>query len=212
MQAIAAIVESGGSSGVVLELKKDFLLKNSERFFLGEPMNHLADEFDNMSERAIALLGAAILDEALGEVIKLKLLDEKDIVKNQFGGQGALATFSAKIDIARLLAIYSKDAWSDLHIIRKIRNDAAHSTRKFSFSASPTKERAQSIKLAETYLHDVTSDTPDDIPALFVYGIDQVLAEPMLRYLGTTLFIAWQFKGYGMQSPNLRPTSPWRGI
>ena len=68
MQAIAAIVESGGSSGVVLELKKDFLLKNSERFFLGEPMNHLADEFDNMSERAIALLGAAILDEALGAV------------------------------------------------------------------------------------------------------------------------------------------------
>lgn len=187
-------------------------MKLSERFFLGESMQHLADELDSMSERALALLGGAILDEALGEVIKLKLLNDKNIIKNQFGGQGALATFSAKIDIARLLAIYSKNACSDLHIIRKIRNDAAHSTSAFSFSNSPTKDRAQSLKLADTFLHEVDSDPPHDAPTLFVHGIDQVLADPMLRYLGTTLFIAWQFKGYVMQEPNLRPTGPRQGI
>ena len=56
--------------------RKKKTMKISERFYLPELMKPAAAELDDVSERAVALLAAAIIDESLTQIIKLRLIEE----------------------------------------------------------------------------------------------------------------------------------------
>jgi hypothetical protein len=87
----------------------------------------IVTELENQSDRGAAIVGASWVEEALQLAIDGQLVDEKKVWKRLFDNSGPLATFSSKIDLARLLGIIDHDVYSDLHIIRDIRNGFAHS-------------------------------------------------------------------------------------
>jgi len=86
----------------------------------------LITELENQTDRGAAIIGVAWVEEALQAAIESVLESDKKTWDRLFGRSGPLSSLSAKIDLARLLNICSKVIAKDLHLLREIRNDFAH--------------------------------------------------------------------------------------
>jgi len=86
----------------------------------------LVEEMNGESDRAVAIVGAAWVEEGLSDAITSFMRPHKKSQERLFGANGPLSTFSAKINLARLLGMVTDAIWSDLHVIRDIRNEFAH--------------------------------------------------------------------------------------
>src|SRR5262249_32748525 len=61
---------------------------------------------------------------------------------------GPLATFSARIDMAYLLGLIPDNVRRELHLIRKIRNDFAHSSENLDFNNEAIANRCRELSRA----------------------------------------------------------------
>jgi len=86
----------------------------------------LIEEMSGESDRAVAIVGAAWVEEALTDSILSFLQPHDESHKRLFSSNAPLGSFSSKIDLSRVLGILSDIIWADLHRIRKIRNEFAH--------------------------------------------------------------------------------------
>jgi len=112
--------------------------------------NDFSKQYDGESDRASAILASSFLDNCLENFLKEKLADHK-IKDNLFKGYGPLSSFSARTDIALLLGLIPEHIYQDLKIIRKIRNEFAHSTEQISFSKGKIKDFVSNLQLAKGY-------------------------------------------------------------
>lgn len=79
------------------------------------------------SDRVLAVLGGAIVDDRLRTAIIYRLRDDSTRIDRLFDPSGPLGAFANKIDLAYLLHIYDKRTRDALSSIAKIRNYFAHS-------------------------------------------------------------------------------------
>ena len=93
------------------------------------------------SDRGCALMAAAFIEEKIGELLRAFCIENKKSYERLFENNGALATFSSKIDLAFLLGLIPKNIFDDLQLLRKIRNDFAHNASLITFESTPIKER-----------------------------------------------------------------------
>jgi hypothetical protein len=92
-------------------------------------------------DRTIAIMAAALIDETLERALRFYLTGctiietksdgqvisrDHKVASALFGALGSLSTFSSKIDMSRALGIIGETAYSDLKIIKDIRNKFAH--------------------------------------------------------------------------------------
>jgi hypothetical protein len=94
----------------------------------------LNKEFDGTSDRSCVIVAAAIIDHLLTESIRSILVpcsSAQDPLLD--GGNAPLGTFSSRIDIAHRLSILGAQGARDIHIIRRMRNDQAHSVEGRTF-------------------------------------------------------------------------------
>lgn len=87
----------------------------------------LVKEIESQTDRGAAIIGAAWIEEELSAAIESFVEKDKSAWNRLFGKSGPLSSFAAKIDLARLLGMVSNVVASDLHIIRTVRNEFAHS-------------------------------------------------------------------------------------
>lgn len=119
----------------------------------------LVAEMGGDSDRAAAIVGAAWVEEALGDSISSFLESHAESAKRLFNGSAPLASFSAKIDLARLLGITDDEIRSDLHSIRVIRNEFAHGIAhksdhsRLSFSTPHIKDRCLALRCVSMEEH-----------------------------------------------------------
>ena len=85
------------------------------------------------SDRGAAILAAANFEEWLRSIILGYFAKLNYKLKSKLFENGALSTFSAKIDFGFALGIYDKDTLNELHVIKDIRNEFAHSTKPMGF-------------------------------------------------------------------------------
>lgn len=110
------------------------------------------------TDRGCALMAAAFLDEKLIELLRKNLADDVRLAVKVFEPNGALGTFSARIDMAYLLGLIPKNAQKDLHILRKIRNEFAHVPDKLTFDDPNIAARCRQL-----YFDRVTDDGPSRV-------------------------------------------------
>lgn len=91
------------------------------------------------TDRGAVLMSAAYLDDQLRELIEKRLVQDRKISRRAFDFNGALGTFSSRIDFAYLLGIIPKNAQRDLHTIRSIRNQFAHHASPLSYEDEKVK-------------------------------------------------------------------------
>ena len=97
------------------------------------------------TDRGCALYAAAYLDRALSDLLFLSLVENKNVEKDLFEGTAPLATFSSRIKLAYYLGKISPSMRRDLDLIRKIRNDFAHSAENLSFENEKIANRCKEL-------------------------------------------------------------------
>jgi hypothetical protein len=109
------------------------------------------DTFRAESDRACGVLSGVLLDSLLESLLRKVMLPS--IPNDIFKAQDILGSFSSKIDLAYYLGHISKGAFTELHLIRKIRNDFAHAiNHSLTFSTSPVSDRVQHLQLPKLLL------------------------------------------------------------
>src|SRR5437016_305884 len=126
---------------------------------LNELIQQMAGLFKE-SDRGFALITSAWLDDALGELLRARFVDNKSAADELLTGDSPLATFSSRIKVAHCLGLISDTVKRDLNMIRTIRNQFAHERGGLSFDSpairdrclglATTDERASSEKVART--------------------------------------------------------------
>ena len=112
----------------------DFFLKNYDDAVAFRKT--LAQE----SDRGCALMAASYLDDQLKILLESHLVEDKKISKELFEFNGALGTFSSRIEMSYMLGLLPSNVRKDLHIIRKARNHFAHSPSPMTFNDKELKE------------------------------------------------------------------------
>ena len=118
-------------SGINIELAK-------EAFEFRKTLN-------SESDRACALMAAAYLELQLEKLIKAFLVADDPVVHRLFGPLGPFGNFSSKIDMAYLLGLIPRLVKRDLHLLRRIRNDFAHTHTQIDFTNSVVAARCYEL-------------------------------------------------------------------
>lgn len=110
----------------------------------------MMSELKKETDRGMAILGAAMLDEKLKTILTNFLIKGKQAERLLNGPNAPIGTFSAKLDMAFAVGLISEDEYQDAEIIRKIRNDFAHKfDLKFSFGNESVAARCKNFSIAK---------------------------------------------------------------
>ncbi len=103
----------------------------------GEWSDHFDKSISAESTRAKVILSVCYLDELLNQLLEIILNPNDEKSDPLFDGpQAPLSTFSAKIELSARLGAITDDTKKSLHLIRKIRNEFAHSLTECDFNDS----------------------------------------------------------------------------
>jgi DNA-binding MltR family transcriptional regulator len=122
------------------ESSEEFVEKMLDRFI--DFRRALTKETD----RGCALYAAAYLDRAISDLLFLSLVANKNVEKDLFEGTAPLASFSSRIKLAYYLGKLSPSMRRDLDLIRKIRNDFAHSAENLTFETEKVANRCKELQ------------------------------------------------------------------
>jgi DNA-binding MltR family transcriptional regulator len=109
-------------------------------------------ELDTETDRSIAIVAGALIDEALKETLKalfIPALKRDRCVLN--GVNSPIGSFSSRIDLCYQLGLISDVMQRDLHIVRKLRNDFAHNPFDLSFESGSVKNRIKELDDVANY-------------------------------------------------------------
>ena len=113
-------------------------------------LNAFGGPFRAESDRACAVLGAALLDTRLESLYNRRLRNSKEEL---LSGNGPLSTFSARIRVAGALHWIAEDVRFDLDQIRSIRNEFAHNVdHELSFSNQSIADKCRTLRVAQVLI------------------------------------------------------------
>ena len=96
----------------------------------------LVKQLGQKTDAGVAMIVAAALDRLLEAALLTKMVklnrEKRDRI---FGEYGALQGFSAKIDVAFSLGIVDRETYNSLTVVRKIRNQFAHTEGSLNFES-----------------------------------------------------------------------------
>jgi DNA-binding MltR family transcriptional regulator len=118
-------------------------------------MQALTEELNEQSDRGLAIVGAAWVEEAITGTLESLLHTDTKGWERLFEGNGPMSSFAAKIDILYALGLTSEAIQSDMHRLRAIRNMFAHQIThrkthsKLTFNTPEIKDRCLALKCVE---------------------------------------------------------------
>lgn len=121
----------------------------------------MVEMFKQESDRGAAVLAGSYVENHLGLYLKSRMIDQS-VAERMFSSEGALSTFSHRIDLAQAFGFLSKQQCEDLNLIKKIRNYFAHHPKKASFSKKPISDWVHNLVASRTKL-TLSDGTTDDI-------------------------------------------------
>lgn len=96
-------------------------------------LNRLIGLARDQHGRVLALSLASFAEECLGRIIKAYLRNAKAVHDLLEGFNAPLGTFAARIKMSYALGLLTDSQFKDLELIRKIRNEFAHTWDELSF-------------------------------------------------------------------------------
>ena len=86
----------------------------------------LVEDLERETDRGVALLAVAFLDDVLDLLLRASFVDDPDVVNRMIGPGRPLESFGSRTHISYCIGILGEDVYSDINLIREIRNDFAH--------------------------------------------------------------------------------------
>ncbi|MGH1460743.1 MAG: MltR family transcriptional regulator [Neptuniibacter sp.] len=146
--------------------------------------------FREESDRACAVLGAALLDARLEGLFRSRFKHGADEL---LSNSGPLGTFSARSQLAFALDWIDANVFHDLNVIRKIRNEFAHSfDHELSFTDQSIEDRCKNLRTPAALIdgHEVAIKTPNrQLSTSVIRAMANVFDPPRSRLELTVEFI-----------------------
>lgn len=169
--------------------------KHRTQALLPHDLNEFDTRLHDESDRGAALIAAALLDAQLERLFRARLKCHQDRL---LGFDGALATFSTRIKVARGLEWIDGEVEKDLDVIRNIRNRFAHSfDQDLTFENAEIQSWCSSLLSVQAYLagFDRAKDRLHRNFSLEVIAAwRKVMEPPRMRYLVATNWLAQHLK------------------
>ena len=127
----------------------------------------LKEQLRSETDRGALIVAAALLEDALEHMLSARLVPSPERDDELFSGPYApLSTFSAKIDFAYRVGLIRLSVRSSLHLLRKIRNEFAHSTTVGGFESQSVTSRLRELfklnkGIFEAIHEDIRSEGPE---------------------------------------------------
>ncbi|MCK4821777.1 hypothetical protein KA005_38780 [bacterium] len=110
-----------------------------------EYYSNFLDEFQNETDRGAALIGAALIDNQLKDLLLSHLLDTDEASNLIELGYAPLGTFSSRILATYCLGLITDLESKEFNTIRKTRNIFAHSLHGISFDNQQIKDLCNNL-------------------------------------------------------------------
>jgi DNA-binding MltR family transcriptional regulator len=111
-----------------------------------EDLAKFVDELKRETDRGLTLVGAALIDEKLLETLQAFFVEGKSSNKLLTEGNAPLGTFSSRIEACYALGLIDEFEYQEIGLIRKVRNEFAHSKHGLSFQTEKIKGYCSSFK------------------------------------------------------------------
>ena len=119
--------------------KKDQKIRTAEE--IGDKVILAMDrEFHDASDRVVAIVGAAYLDDVLGELLRSVLVNDSEIAETLLRPDAPLGSNGSRYQLALCLGLIRRHQFDDLRLVAKIRNQFAHHYSCTSFEEPPTRD------------------------------------------------------------------------
>ena len=145
------------------------------------------DELQASTDRAIAIVGAVLIDNGLRVLITAHLRADHDIENQVFQHTGPLGALGPKVRLAYMMSLIEKEAYDDILLIEHIRNRFAHRLECKSFDHALIAKlilKLSTDKISRVALQPKYADEPP-LRSLFLLAlysiVDRVLAIPPLN-------------------------------
>jgi hypothetical protein len=131
---------------------------------LADRFREYATQLTLESDRGAVIVGAALVEEGLKGAIVARLVPSTSKEDELLDGRYApCSSFASRIELVHRIGVIGTSLRAGLHIIRKLRNDAAHIGSPIDFETPAFKDRARSLyalhhKLIETVWQDLIVD------------------------------------------------------
>ena len=144
-------------------------------------------EFATESDRAAVVLTAAMLDNALAQLLRVSLVATASSDDSLLDGANRpLANFGARVDASYRFGLISRRLCRNLHIIRAIRNDFAHNLAGCTFEDGAVRSRvlelARSSRLIDRHPDIRNGRFPPGVRGDFL-----MLASAMLYWINSSV-------------------------
>jgi len=124
--------------------------------------DELFEALSKESDRGVVLMSASFLEEALEALLRARFSirhpKSKTSIKPLFNSFGPLSTFSAKITICYAMDMIGKWMYEDLGIVRKLRNEFAHSVGVARFDLPAAVQLTERLKAADLAVTTITKE------------------------------------------------------
>lgn len=138
-------------------------MKKKETFFDGKVFNwqdmiKSLKIFNSLDDRGAAIMGYAYLDDLLNELLKLRLVKDKELFENIDD-----LPSRRRIDLCFLTGIISRIMREDLIVLNDIRNKFAHCLTVNSFNEEIISDKCDKLKIIE-YWQNLPNNYRKDTP------------------------------------------------
>jgi DNA-binding MltR family transcriptional regulator len=144
------------------------------------------DELEKSNDRGVVLSASQYVDEHLRQLLLGYFVDDSKVTERLMDFDNAIGTFSARINVAYACGLLRPDMYADLHTIREIRNQFAHSYLPIDFSKQTVRDR--SLTLRQVVRSKVTPCTIF-LPQMSETRKQHVLNDPRERFILTCMYL-----------------------
>lgn len=145
------------------------------------------DELQTSSDRAIAIIGAVLIDNGLRALISAHLRTDQAVDNELFQPTGPLGSLGPKARLAYMMSLVEKHAYDDILLVEHIRNRFAHRLDCNTFDHALIAKQIRKFstdKISRIALKPKYADQPP-LRSLFLTAlystVDRVLALPPLN-------------------------------
>ena len=106
-------------------------------------------------DHTVAIIAGTIVEARLRQAIEKVIVRDAEIEKEMFRPSGPLGDFAAKIRLAFLLGIISKEGYDNLDILKTVRNRFAHWVEVENFKSSNVKSLTDRLSIFERHFEEI---------------------------------------------------------
>src|SRR5256714_14391096 len=114
----------------------------------------LVSDLESETDRGVALLAVALLDDVLDVLLRASCVDDSEGVNRLIGPGRPLESFGSRAHVAYCMGLLGADVYSDINLIREIRNDFAH-RQPTNFEQSDIHTKCNKLRCVAPMLHEI---------------------------------------------------------